>query len=229
MNMINNQRIVFIPVRKGSKGIPGKNLRQLFNKPLIDWILDTLLEKPVADEIWVATNCPKMKHHIAANYPTVKVYEREAQNAQDQSPTIDVVLEFINKRNLDRNISFMIAQATVPFTSHKDFKNGFLNFESGAYDSLLACKRIKSFVWDKQGNCLSYSLDCKPRRQEYDGILIESGAFYISDVGGFQDNLTVTFGKVGVYELEPGISIDIDEESDWAIAETLIQLKQNKE
>ena len=32
-----------IGVRKGSKGVPGKNFRDLLGKPLIDWSLDQLL------------------------------------------------------------------------------------------------------------------------------------------------------------------------------------------
>ena len=222
-----NNRIVFIPVRKGSKGIPGKNLKLLNDKPLINWILDTLFEKPIADEIWVATDCDEMIRHIGQYYSTINIYQREAQNAQDESPTIDVVLEFIRKYNCAPGSSFMIAQATVPFSSNEDFNNAFIQFESAPYDSLVACKRIKSFIWDKQGTCLSYPLNSKPRRQEFEGTLIESGAFHIATVEGLKQEAKITFGKVGIYELKPGMWIDIDEKSDWAVAETLIKFKQN--
>ena len=44
-----------IGARKGSKGVPGKNFRDLCGKPLIDWSLDPLLENPQVDAVVVST------------------------------------------------------------------------------------------------------------------------------------------------------------------------------
>ena len=46
--------IAFIPIRKGSKGIPMKNMKPLAGKPLTFWIVDTLLSSNLMDEIWLA-------------------------------------------------------------------------------------------------------------------------------------------------------------------------------
>ena len=52
-----NRTFCFVPVRKGSRGIPGKNLRMLGDKPLVCWIIDTVLASGIADVICVATKC----------------------------------------------------------------------------------------------------------------------------------------------------------------------------
>ena len=59
-----NRTFCFVPVRKGSRGIPGKNLRMLGDKPLVCWIIDTILASGIADEICVATNCDEMESLI---------------------------------------------------------------------------------------------------------------------------------------------------------------------
>ena len=63
-----NRTFCFVPVRKGSRGIPGKNLRMLGDKPLVCWIIDTVLASGIADEICVATNCDEMDSLIRGRY-----------------------------------------------------------------------------------------------------------------------------------------------------------------
>ena len=41
-----------IGVRKGSKGVPGKNFKPLCGKPLIDWSLEPLLANPRVGRWW---------------------------------------------------------------------------------------------------------------------------------------------------------------------------------
>lgn len=54
-----DETILFIPIRRGSKGIPNKNLKMLCGKPLVCWILDTLLSMELQATIWVATDSPE--------------------------------------------------------------------------------------------------------------------------------------------------------------------------
>ena len=52
-----------IGARGGSKGVPGKNLRPLAGKPLIDWSLDQLLAHPRVDAVVVSTDDPAILAH----------------------------------------------------------------------------------------------------------------------------------------------------------------------
>ena len=45
-----NRTFCFVPVRKGSRGIPGKNLRMLGDKPLVWWIIDTVLASDMCSD-----------------------------------------------------------------------------------------------------------------------------------------------------------------------------------
>ncbi len=118
-----NRTICFIPVRKGSKGIPNKNIRKLGGKPLVCWVLDTLLASSIANVIWVATDSDQMESLITRRYNhKVKVFRRSEESATDTSPTIEVVKEFIRIEAPDDNDRFVLLQATSPFTSVADLQ-----------------------------------------------------------------------------------------------------------
>ena len=45
--------VAFVPIRLNSKRVVGKNLKMLGDKPLLQYILDTLKETPSIDEVYV--------------------------------------------------------------------------------------------------------------------------------------------------------------------------------
>lgn len=81
-----NRTFCFVPVRKGSRGIPGKNLRMLGDKPLVCWIIDTILASGIADEVCVATNCDEMESLIRGRYKgVVQIFRRSEWSARDEA------------------------------------------------------------------------------------------------------------------------------------------------
>lgn len=212
--------ICFIPVRKGSKSILGKNIRELGGKPLVCWILDTLLSSNISDEVWIATDCDKMETLITERYNgSVKIFRRSEYNARDESPTIDIVNEFLEINKPNKDSRFVLLQATSPFTSVQELHTLIEEMNKGEYDSFVACCRLRKFHWSEDGKPLDYSFQTKPRRQEYKGLLIESGAFYASTVRAILDSKNHLSGSIKVMEIGPAGMIDIDEEEDWKLAE----------
>lgn len=216
--------IAFIPIRKGSKGIPNKNIRILLDKPLVCWVVDTLLGISVIDEIWVSTDSDEAIDILSQRYgDSIGLFHRNPKNAGDESPVIDAVLEFINSRNLRPEDKLMLVQATSPFTEKRDFLKVIECLRKNYSDSYLSCIRVKRFVWSEDGIPLSYSVKAKPMRQNYKGILLETGAFYASSIGKIKENKQLISGTIKVIETGIGTSIDIDEEVDWLAAEHYIK------
>lgn len=221
--------IVLIPLRKDSKSIRNKNFRKFYTKPLFCWCIDAILQSKIADEIWIATDSSKIEK-IAETYygNSVQIYHRLNENALDTSPTIDVVLEFLDAKKFAHKDNFILVQATSPLTSSEDFimlKHKIIENPNSSY---LACVRMKKFRWSENGMPLDYTLDNKPRRQDYKGFLVESGAFYSSTVGNILHSGKLISGKIGVIELGAEAIIDIDEPADWKMAEAYFRfIKQN--
>lgn len=214
-----------MPLRKGSKGIPGKNYKSFFGKPLFCWILDSAIKSKLPYEMWVATDCDMVKGILIEKYPQVKIFNRSIENALDASPTIDVVLEFLSSVTFNKQDNFILIQATSPLTSVENFLNLRDILEEGKKDSYIACTRMKRFRWSEEGFPLDYNLDAKPRRQEYNGFLIESGAFYASKIEAILTSKKLISGRIGVVELGSESSIDIDEPVDWLLGEAYLKFK----
>ena len=75
----------------------------------------------------------------------MEVYDRKKENANDDSSTESVILEYIDKSSLLESDVFMLVQATSPFTQEKHFNEGLTLFKR--HDSVLSCTIDKNFAW----------------------------------------------------------------------------------
>jgi N-acylneuraminate cytidylyltransferase len=215
--------IAFIPLRCGSKSISFKNIKEFCGKPLIYWNLEALENSKSIDKIFVATDCEEIKEVVSGfDFSKVEVYDREAQNATDSASTESVILEFINKNNFDDNDLFFLVQATSPLTQTKDFDEALNKIKIENADSLLTCVRTKRFFWNSILEPVNYDYNNRPRRQDFDGLFMENGAFYINTIFNIKKYKNRLSGKIAIYEMEEFTSIEIDEEDDWLIAEKLM-------
>ena len=216
--------IAFIPARCGSKSIKFKNIKLFCNKPLIYWNIKALQESSMVDEIVVATDCNKIKKIVETfNFKKVRVYDRDKLNAEDNSTTESVILEFLQRENYSDNDNFILVQATSPLTETKDFEEALIKMKSDNSDSLLTCVRVKRFLWNDSSEPINYSIEKRPRRQDFRGVLIENGAFYINSISNIISSKNRLSGKISIYEMEEYKHVEIDEENDWIIAESLMK------
>lgn len=216
--------IAFIPARCGSKSIKFKNIKLFCNKPLIYWNIKALQESSMIDEVVVATDCNEIKKTVEAfNFKKVRVYERDMLNAEDNSSTESVILEFLHKEKFNDKDKFILVQATSPLTETKDFEEALIKIKSDNADSLLTCVRVKRFLWNENNEPINYHFEKRPRRQDFNGVLIENGAFYINSVSNIISSKNRLSGKISIYEMEEYKYVEIDEENDWVIAESLMR------
>ena len=212
--------IAFIPARGGSKSILQKNIKVFCGKPLIFWNLQELQNSDV-DEIIVATDSNEIKSIVNSfNFSKVKVYNRSKENAQDVSSTESVMLEYIDSSNISNEDTFMLVQATSPFTQSIHFNEGLELFKQ--HDTILTCCESKRFSW-RNGKALNYDIYNRPRRQDHKGTLIENGAFYISSVADIKSTKNRISADIGIYEMPEYTYIEIDEPEDWIVAESLMK------
>ena len=220
--------IAFIPARGGSKSIPGKNIKDFCGRPLIYWNLFALEKSDLIDEVVVATDSEKIFKKVKEfNFSKVKLYKRNAENAQDHSTSESIMLEYINYAKLSSTDTFMLVQATSPFTRTEDFNNG-LNLMS-TYDTVFSCAKIKRFIWNKDGNPLNYDHNNRPRRQDFDGTFMENGAFCISSVSDIIYHNNRISGNIGICEMPEYTFVEIDEVEDWIMAEQLFLKNHSSE
>lgn len=218
--------VAFIPVRGGSKSIPLKNIKEFCGKPLVCWNVEALQNANRIDEIIVATDSDKIKEVLkSSNYSKVKIFDRNEENAKDTASTESVILEYLNKdgSKLDGNDIFMLVQATSPLTQSLHFSEALDQYFNNNYDSLITCVRSYRFFWNENGTSQNYDYSKRPRRQDFNGTLMENGAFYINTVQNIKKDKNRLSGKIGIYEMPEYTSAEIDEPDDWFILENLMK------
>jgi len=215
--------IAFVPVRCGSKSIPFKNIKLFCGKPLVYWSLLALQNSKNIDVVYLATDCTEITQVVNSfNFSKVKVYDRDPNNSTDTATTESVMLEFINSQKLSDEDLFLLVQATSPLMQTKDVDGSISQFKVKNCDSLLTCVRTKRFFWNDKNLPINYDYKNRPRRQDFEGLLMENGALYVSTVGEIKASQNRLGGKISVYEMDEYTAVELDEDDDWVIAESLM-------
>lgn len=214
--------IAIVPIRSGSKGIKNKNIKILNGKPLIWWILDSLVKSKI-DKIIVASDAPYIQKIDSFKFNKVETYLRDEINSKDDSSSEDILIEVINKFKIEDDILF--AQATSPLTSHHDINRGIELYKSEKYDSILSVVKLKRFIWNEDGSPINYNYKKRPRRQNFNGIIVENGAIYINNSKNIIEAKNRLCGKIGFLEMSENNFHEIDSINDWNIINTLILSK----
>ncbi len=94
--MYKNKRILgLIPARGGSKGLPGKNIRKMFDKPLIVWTIEEAKKSKYLDTLITSTD-DKNIADIAKKHGCDTPFLRPIDLASDTAPTIDTIIHAID-------------------------------------------------------------------------------------------------------------------------------------
>ncbi len=223
-----SRSIGLIPLRKGSKGIPGKNKRKMVGRPLFCWALAEAIFSSL-DEIYVFTDDQDIIDFVEKQYTwtnKVKVMERSPESASDTASTESAILEFCENIGYAFDVLCLL-QATSPFTKASDI-NACLQSVSGEYDSALTVVRAHRFAWDKAGMAMNYDIFKRPRRQDFEGLLIENGAVYVTTREALRSSKNRLSGKIGLVAMPEDSLTEIDSEQDWLIVEQLLMQRQRR-
>ena len=189
--------------------------------------------RAVADEIWVSTDHDEIAR--IAREGGARVHRRSAAVSTDEASSDDTVLEFIRAKNPQCDV-IIHAQATSPCISPPHYREMMDKFFRDGYDSLFTVSRQHMFRWEevdddgKNSRCgssstapLNFDPKHRPRRQDWRGELYENGAVYVSRVDAIKTSGYRQSGRVGYYEMPLYLFVDIDEPSDWFLAEKRVQ------
>ena len=223
--------VAFIPVRGGSKSIPLKNIREIAGKPLVYWTAKAADECKGIDRVYVATDSDTIKVIVEGfHLRKVSVIGRGSDTASDTASTESAMLEFAQNYEFD---NIILIQATSPLLTAEDLTGGLDTFNGPATDSVLSVVRQKRFQWnrDEEGfvKAANYDVFHRPRRQEFDGFLIENGAFYITSRKALLQSKSRLSGNIRAYEMDESTYFEVDEPEDWMIIEKQLESRIKKE
>lgn len=218
--------VALIPVRGGSKSIPLKNIKPIHGRPLIYWTVAAAVETSGIDQIFISTDSEAIKNTVLGfGFSNVQVIDRSPETASDTASTESAMMEFaLNYEFQD----LMLIQATSPLLDAGALREGVALYQSKRYDSVLSTVRQKRFIWQEAQEGVTpvnYDPLARPRRQEFQGYLVENGAFYITGREAFLETGCRISGTIGTVEMDEMTYFEIDEPGDWVIIEEFLRRK----
>ena len=107
---------------------------------------------------------------------------------------------------------------------------GFQVFYEDDVDSVLSVVPQKRFNWEKDENGYAYPTNYdvlqRPRRQDFNGYLVENGAFYITSKVCLINSANRLSGKIKAVEMREDTFFEIDEPEDWVTIEGLMKKRE---
>lgn len=220
--------IAIITARGGSKRLPGKNIKLLGGKPLINWTIDAALESQRCDSVIVSTDSAEIAH-IAKLAGASVPFLRPADLATDTAASIDVVLHAVDYYESKHGPvdGVLLLQPTSPFrTSESICKAVELFFAVEGNKSVISVSEaISNPAWcffceeNKMQPVMGWEQFSK-RSQDLQQVWELNGSIYLTSPAILRTDKTfITESSIPFFQFNSAEAIDIDSQEDWASAE----------
>lgn len=219
------RKIAIITARGGSKRIPRKNIREFCGKPILAYSIEAARESELFDTVMVSTDDEEIAD-IAREYGAEVPFYRSEQTANDFATTNDVLLEVLEeyeKRGEHYDIGCCI-YPTAPFVTAAKLREAMGQLVAGDADTLIP---VVAFSYPPQRAMLvkegrlvfEYPQYLDSRSQDLEPHYHDVGQFYLFRTGAFQRNRKLMVGDILPYVVSELEVQDIDNQTDWEIAE----------
>lgn len=223
--------IAIIPARGGSKRIPRKNIKDFLGKPIIAYSIEAALQSGLFDEVMVSTEDEEIAT-IAKQYGAKVPFLRSEKNADDFSGTVDVLLEVCSEYDKSGKSfdNLCCIYPTAPLLRSESLIESHNLLISKSYDTVFpVCQFsfpiLRALQIDENKKVsMIWPENMAKRSQDLPSAFHDAGQFYWAQINIFKQNKKLYSDNSGVIILEELEVQDIDNVSDWKVAEFKFQL-----
>lgn len=225
---MNHSNVAIIPARKGSKRLPGKNIKKLGDKPLIAWTIEAAMTSNCFEEIIVTTDDENVRQ-IAEEY-RIQVDQRPPELASDKATVTHALLELIERKLKGQFDACTVLLPTTPFRNAVHIQEAIALLTED-HDAVISVKeyefnpecafREESLFFESmvQNNPLFAGVT---RKQEQKKYYHPNGAIYTTWLDKYVQNKSFFIGNLGGYKMDDYCSVDIDTMLDFRLASLLL-------
>lgn len=226
-----------IPARGGSKGVPGKNIRPINGRPLLEYTAAAAFAAKGLSRIVLSTDDDTIAE-VGRRCGLEVPFLRPASLATDLTPTLPVIqhaLTFVEDAG-DTFDAVCILQPTTPLRPARDIDLCIERLRTSAADAVVTVVPVPPehnphwvYFSDLSG-ALKLSTGERepiPRRQSLPRAFRREGSVYVvrRDVVMRQDTL---FGdRLVGHVLDPAVCVDINSDQDWIRAEQMLRARDS--
>ncbi|MDT0643036.1 acylneuraminate cytidylyltransferase family protein [Zunongwangia sp. F363] len=220
-----------IPARGGSKGVPGKNVRQFDGKPLLAYAVEAARESSKISKLVVNTEDKEISE-VAKNLKC-EVIHRNHEMAADNSPVIDAVLQtlnFLKENNNEEYDAVLLLQPTAPLRTGSDIDAAVKLLKSNPEkDAVISMAKVEDHHPARMYSIKEESLICQMpeyetrNRQELPELYIRNGCIYLVRTSVLKKEKTLIPPKKLAYIMESKWSVNVDTEMDAILLNELLK------
>lgn len=225
--------VALITARGGSKRIPGKNLRSLGGKPLIAWTIEAALGARTVSRVLVSTDDEKIAE-VAERAGAEVPFLRPAALSDDTSAHYDVVahaLDWLESEQGQPPELLCLLQPTSPLRVSSDIDGLMGLVEASGADSGFTVSKVPihpAYMYRLNADGWAQSYLPRPKKylrsQDLEPLYYVNGAAYVLRPATFRQRRSVLCNRPISYVMPPERAVDIDEEYDLALAQSLLGL-----
>ena len=230
--------LAIIPARGGSKGLLGKNIKELCGKPLIAWSIETGLKSKYIDEVVVSTDYQEIAD-IAKKYGATVPFLRPDYLASDTATSFDAVKHTIDfyKDELGKEFDYIILlEPTSPLREVDDIDSSIEYLLNSKADSIVGISKTEdqnpAFLIEKDTNNYLIGYENKDmkvlRRQDINDVYFFEGTIYVSKIDTLLKKKTFYHETTIGYEVPKYKSLEIDDLDDFIMVEAMMKHKGYK-
>lgn len=220
--------IAVITARGGSKRIPRKNIKEFMGKPMLAYAIEAAVNSKVFDEVMVSTDDVEIAE-IAKQFGAKVPFMRSEKTSNDFATTADVLDEVISeyKKRGKTFDELCCIYPCVPFLTADVINNAYEKFKTSDADRLIPVVKYsfpiqRAFKLNEQGMLEYREPENAPKRsQDLEPMYHDVGMFY------FYKTEKMNSDKITMLEMDETMVQDIDNESDWRMAETKYRIMHN--
>lgn len=213
-----------VPMRHHSQRVPGKNYRDLDGKPLYQYIIETLQAVPEITQVLVDTDSTPIIDGLAKNFPQVKVVIRPEHLRADTIPMNEILTY---DTSLVESDYFLQTHSTNPLLTTKTLSDGIKQFLNSypAYDSMFSVTRLQTRLWDSLTRAINHNPAILLQTQDLPPVYEENSCFYMFTRAKLIERRNRLGDRPLMIEIPRLEAIDIDEETDFEIADIMMRSK----
>ncbi len=228
-------KIAIITARGGSKRIPRKNIKEFCGKPILAYSIEAAIQSGVFDRVMVSTDDEEIAE-IAKRYGAEVPFFRSEKTSNDFATTNDVLLEVLAEYEV-RGEQFEMGcciYPTAPFVTAEKLRNAVETLEKSDADTLIP---VVAFSYPpqramivKEGRLIfEYPKYLDSRSQDLVPHYHDVGQFYVFRTANFKRNQKLMVGDILPLVISEMEVQDIDNQTDWEIAEMKYRIMRGEE
>lgn len=228
------KKVAIITARGGSKRIPRKNIKEFCGKPILAYSIQAALEAGVFDTVMVSTDDMEIAE-IAKKYGAEVPFYRSEKTANDYATTADVILEVIEEYEKLGQFFDMVCciYPTAPFLTADKLKDAVQRLENSDADTLIPVVAFsypvqRALVIREEKLVFEYPEFLDSRSQDLEPHYHDVGQFYVLKTEAFKKSRKIMVGNILPFEISEMEVQDIDNQTDWEIAEMKYRILRQK-